>query len=360
MNYRHLILILVFIAMQHLVGAQMFNDNWQTQRTYKASRSYRVTINNKYGSVMVSTWNKDSVRISVTRGISEKSPERLKRLVESIDIRFRESQGQVMVETFVGSRHTTFIQDVKEAGNFSTAGPRTKIDYIIMVPAHVHLDITNKYGDVVLPDLTGHVKVDLSNGNIQGRDLSGLAEMNLAFGNAEFRSIRQGTFFLNFVNFSCNEAELLTMDSRSSEIKVKDVDHFKISSRRDRIALNNARFLEAETYFSNINCYNLEEYGSLKLTYGRLENLSLASSFKGCDIVSQTCDVYLGLVAPAPYSALIKANKLINLPDDLKSEMPDFRKVIDKEPVRFIFRRKMPEDKLKINISDGELKIDHR
>ena len=75
--------------------AQMFEDNWQTERTFRASRSFRVSINNKYGSVMVSTWDIDSVKISVTRRVSEKSADRLKRMVKSIDIRFREGRRQV-------------------------------------------------------------------------------------------------------------------------------------------------------------------------------------------------------------------------------------------------------------------------
>lgn len=348
------------MVINQLTIAQMYEDNWQTEKTFKATRSYSVTVNNKYGSVMVSTWNKDSVKISVFRKITERSAEKLKRLVESIDIRFREGQGQVWVESVIGSRHTTFIQDVKEAGNFSNARPSTKIDYQIMVPSDVHINITNKYGDVVLPSLSGHVKIDLSNGNLQARNLSGLAEMNLAFGNAEFGSIRQGNIFLNFENFVCDDSEFLTIDGRSSEIEVKDADHFKISSRRDRINLTNIKYLEAETYFSNVNCLNLQEYGKLKMTYGRLEKLSVAAGFKGLDVISQTCDVNLQFITPTPFTALIKANRTVVIPQELKAESSNYREIIAKQPVRFIYRKKMPDDKVKINILDGELKIDHR
>lgn len=360
MNYRTIILIWGFLVINQLTGAQMFEDKWETERTFKATRSYSVTVNNKYGSVMVSTWDKDSVKISVLRKITERSAEKLKRLVESIDISFREGQGQVWVESVLGSRHTTFIQDVKEAGNFSNARPSTEIDYQIMVPPDVHLEITNKYGDIVLPSLSGHVKIDLSNGNLQARNLSGLAEMNLAFGNAELGTIRQGNIFLNFVNFICEDSEFLTIDGRSSEIKVKDADHFKISSRRDRIYLANIKFLEAETYFSNLNCLNLQEYGKLKMTYGRLEKLCIAAGYKGLDIISQTCDVNLQFITPTPYSALIRANRTVDIPVELKTENSNYREIIAEQPVRFTFRKKMPDDKIKVNILDGELKIDHR
>lgn len=360
MNYKIYSLFFVFLIIQQWANAQMFEDNWQTERSFKATRTFIVSVNNKYGSVVVSTWDKDSVKISVSRHISEKSPERLKRMIESINIKFREGDGQLWAETVLGSKHTSFLQDVKEAGNYSSSTPNTRVDYKIIVPTYVHLDITNKYGDVVLPSLSGHVRISLSNGNIQGDNLSGLAELNSAFGDVEIKNIRQGTVMLNFVNFSCDKADLLNIEGRSSQIKIKDVNRLKISSRRDRIFVNNVKNIEADTYFSNINCESVKEFATLKLTYGTLEQLSMANTFLGCNIVSQTCDVNLRLVSPVAYSALIKSNKSLTVPPELRCLDADYKKTIASQPVRFVYKKEMSFDKLKINISDGDLKIDHR
>lgn len=359
MNYKIISVVWVFLFIHQWVNAQMYEDTWQTERTFKTSGTYVVSVNNKYGSVVVATWDKDSVKISVTRRVSEKSRERLKRMVESIDIRFREGTGQVWAETVVGSKHTTFIQDVKEAGNFSSATPRTRIDYKIMVPANVSVEITNKYGDVVLPSLSGNVKIDLANGNLQARDFKGLAEMNLAFGSAEIRSIQQGRVFLNFVNFVCDATEKLTLEGRSSEIRIREAGQLKINSRRDRLSLGSIGELEATTYFSNLSCQKLSGFVRLNLTYGRLEQLNIARDFKGCEIVSQTCDVNLQFMAPTAYSALIRSNKPIRVPGGLKSEVANYASVIKTAPVRFNYLKRMPADKIKVNISDGELIIEH-
>lgn len=359
MNYKITGVIWIFFLIHQWINAQMYEDTWQTERTFKASGTYVVSVNNKYGSVVVSTWEKDSVRISVIRRVSEKSRERLKRMVESIDIRFREGTGQVWAETVVGSKHTTFIQDVKEAGNFSSATPRTRIDYKIMVPANVSVEITNKYGDVVLPSLSGNAKIDLSNGNLQARDFKGLAEMNLAFGSAEIRSIKQGKVFLNFMNFVCDASDKLSLEGRSSEIRIKEAGQLKIDSRRDRLSLGQVKVLEATTYFSSLSCLNLKEFVRLDLTYGRLEQLTMDRDFKGCEIVSQTCDVNLRCVAPAAYSALIRSNKPIKVPGGVKSEVAGYESVIKTEPVRFNYLKRMPADKIKVNILDGELIIEH-
>lgn len=360
MNYKITGFVWVFLLIHQWVNAQMYEDTWQTERTFKTTATFVVSVNNKYGSVVVSTWDKDSIRISVTRRVSEKSKERLKRMVESIDIRFREGNGQVWAETVVGSKHTTFIQDVKEAGNFASATPRTRIDYKIMVPSYVNIEVTNKYGDVVLPSFSGNAKIDLSNGNLQARDFKGYTEMNLAFGSAEIRSIKQGRVFLNFMNFVCDASDKLTLEGRSSEIRIKEAGQLKIDSRRDRLSLGQVKELEATTYFSSLNCLNLKEFVRLNLTYGRLEQLTMARDFKGCEIVSQTCDVNLRLMTPVAYSALIQSGKTLNLPVGLKPESIDYKSLIHSEPMRFNYLKRMPADKIKVNISDGELKIEHQ
>ena len=39
----------------------------------------------------------------------------------------------------------------------------SRIEYAVTVPARTNISIVNKYGDVILPNLSGKVSVDLSN-----------------------------------------------------------------------------------------------------------------------------------------------------------------------------------------------------
>lgn len=342
--------------------AQSFEETRRIARTFKASESTLVEINNKYGSVMVSTWEKDSVKIEITRKISEKSEDRYQRLRENIDFQFTDLPNYISAITVLGSKHATLLQNVKEATNYLSASESgSEINYRVTLPAYTHLKITNKYGDVALPSLSGQTTVDLANGNFQARELDGPVILNLSFGNAQIRQIRQGTLTLNFVTLALGQIDNLTADSKSSTLRIDKAGTAKITSRRDQITLGSTTSLTLDGYFTKVTASPVTSSASLKMTYGELTQLSLTDGFKKCDIVSQSCDATVQLISPSAYNVLIKApHSPLVLPSDLKADVADYKKVIEVQPVKFIWQKRLSDDKLKINISDAELKIIHQ
>ncbi|WP_026473081.1 DUF4097 family beta strand repeat-containing protein [Alkaliflexus imshenetskii] len=340
------------------VDAQSYEDVWHTARSYKAVPSQMVSINNKYGSVVVVAWEQDSVRVEVTRKITERNQERMKRIRDNVNVEFDNSPRHLRVETVFGSRHSTLIRDIKEVANFSPSDTRTRVDYVVYVPANVRLNIENKYGDIVLPTLRGDVTIDLANGNLQGRDLTGKNKLTLAFGDVRLRNIREADISLNFVNFRCGETGTLRIDSRSSELEIGLVSNLEINSRRDRIQINKADVINGETYFSNLLLSQVNRTVELKLTFGELRRLVLANQFERCIIISQTCDVNIELTSPANYNALIRSLRgNLTLPATLVKARGTGTD--GNGPVKYIFNAEMPDNKLQIDISDAYLKINH-
>jgi hypothetical protein len=338
---------------------QRYEESWQTVRTFKTSPATTVTINNKYGNVKVHTWNNDSVRIEVSGRIADNNQERLKRARSNVDIQIGRNATGIHAETFFGSRHTTFIQGVREVANFSTES-RSKIDYNIYLPINSNLHIINKYGDIVLPTLSGKVTVDLSNGNIQGRDLSDNANLILAFGNARFRNMGNAEISLNFVDLRVEKTGNLDLTSRSSTIQIKTAGTIKLDSRRDKLTFDEVQSIEGSTYFSYLDCALVHETFQLTAQFGEITRVALSQGFKECILDARACNTNIKLVSPDSYTALIRATKgKIDLPAALLPTVPGSHHNIDKEPVSFYHRAKNSSTKLKLNILDGDLKIIH-
>jgi hypothetical protein len=361
MSYKKHITFLLLVALCQAVWGQSFEENRTYTRTFKVAPSAIVEINNKYGAVIVSTWDKDSVRIEATCHIAEKNEERFKKIKENIDFNFVAAPTHVLAETVFGSKHSTIIQNVKEVTNFlSATDARSRIDYKVYINKNNHLKITNKYGDVVLPSMAGNVTVDLSNGNLQARELSGSSTLNLAFGAAKIKLIQQGQVAVNFVDFTCEQGAKLTLDAKSSQVTIDQCDQLKFSSRRDQVTVGNVGSVTVESYFSKLKLLYVADAADLKLTYGELSTLGLGKSFKKCLILSQMCDVGLVLETPLPYNAMIKGVRAQTVfPAGLKTSTPNAEKAMELNPVKFVFEKTLPESKLNINISDAELKIEH-
>jgi hypothetical protein len=352
--------IIMSIGLCGELSAQMYEDTWHSVKTYKSRPGISVDINNKYGSVIVSTWDRDSVKIEVSRKIYERSGDRLNTLRDNINIDHKTTLNKITVETIFGSKHSSIVRDIREMANFSVSESRSRIDYNIYLPANANIKIVNKYGNIVLPTLNGTVEIDLSNGDFQARELNGDANITLAFGNAFVGTINNGTIALNFVDFTGSKMNSVSIEGRSSDIKINSANTINLNSRRDKVQITSANNIVADTYFSNLNFLKVEKTASLKLTYGELTNITLSNRIENCDIISQTCNVNLTLINPLPYKAMIKQNRgTINLPASLINEASSAQKRNNNEPTSYYFKRNDATNKININISDSELKINH-
>ncbi len=343
------------------LSAQMYEDTWQSVKTYKSRPGVNVEVNNKYGSVIVSTWERDSVKIEVTRKIYEKSRERLNTLRDNIEVEYRVLSNSISVETVFGSRHTSLVRDIREMANLSVSDSRSSIDYKIHLPANANIKIVNKYGNVVLPNLDGKVEIDLSNGDFQARDLNGDVHLTLAFGKALVRNLKKGVVSLNFVDFSAQDVETLSIEGRSSEIRINSANTLDLKSRRDKVEIATVGSLVADTYFSSLNFSKVDKRVSLKMTYGELSQMVFSAGFQQGDIISQTSDVNVTLLNPLPYRAKVKQTRgSISIPVGLTKQSVSLQNKKDNEPVSYFFKRNDAANKLNINISDAELKIIHQ
>ncbi|WP_157482369.1 hypothetical protein [Geofilum rubicundum] len=352
---------LLLVGFSGGMSAQMYEDTWQSVKTYPAQPGINLAVNNKYGSVLVTIWDRDSVKIEVTRKIFEKSRDRLNTLRDNIDIDYQVFSNGLSVETVFGSRHSSLVRDLREMANLSLSDSRSRIDYKIYLPAHANLKITNKYGNVVLPSMDGKVNVDLSNGDFQARDLNGEVNLTLAFGKAILGHLKKGVVSLNFVDFSGEHMEQLQLEGRSSEIKIQSVDVLDLTSRRDKVEVAKAGSVVADGYFSSLKFLEVERQASLKLTYGELTHMVLTHTIQQCDIVSQTCNVNLTLLNPLPYRARVRQTRgSISLPASVQKGETTSQMRNDLDFETFFFGRKDAANKFNINISDSELKINHQ
>ncbi len=355
-------MLIATIMITQWMASQIYEETSKLSHSYKATRTTMVDINNKYGSVIVSVWEKDSVKIEITRKISEKNRDRFEKIRDNIDFKFTDLPNYVGATTLLGEKHATIIQNVKEATNYLSASESgTEINYKVYLPGYITLKIVNKYGDIALPDLSGVITVDLSNGNFQSRNLSGVVNLNLAFGDAQIKQIKQGTVALNYQNINISQADKITINTKSSNLMMDKVTQCTLNSRRDVITFNWCQELTADCYFTKLSVNQLTSTGQVKMTYGEMTKLVLSREFKRFEMVGQSCDVQLSINQPQAYNAQIKAtSSTYTLPAGLNSTIGNYKTLITTQPVKFTYQKQLSEDKLKINISGGDLKINHQ
>ena len=164
--------------------AQTYSESQKITRTFLAGSETRLDLNNKYGTIPVIPWNKDSVRIDINLFIKSSSASKLEKLKRNVDFDFTDTKYYISASTVFGSRGGSFFSDLRDLGGTIIPSKNdVTIDYTVQVPPGMSVNITNKYGDIYIDDMLGNVSVNLSNGDIKANSLKGESNISLNFGN---------------------------------------------------------------------------------------------------------------------------------------------------------------------------------
>jgi hypothetical protein len=111
-----------------------------------------LTISNKFGEVRINDAGGDSVAVKVVIKINDSSEKRARDLLNKIHISIEKSGGMIAAETE--------IEDGFK-GNESLT-----IDYLVNIPKDRDLNISNKYGNVIVNELEAKGSFEISYGAI--------------------------------------------------------------------------------------------------------------------------------------------------------------------------------------------------
>jgi len=68
-------------------------------QSYKAEKDVTVDVSNKYGQVIINTWQKDSVKVEVEITAHGKNDDNVEKALKRIDLDFKQSGNFITLET---------------------------------------------------------------------------------------------------------------------------------------------------------------------------------------------------------------------------------------------------------------------
>jgi hypothetical protein len=182
--------------------------------TYNASGNDKLTINNQFGKVVVRTWSRSEVKVDIKIEVSSTIEEQAEEMFERIDVKHGKDGNTIYFKT-------TMNKDNRKQKQYTGSHSNSiNIDYEISMPANLTLDVENKFGKTILPDLNGKVDIEQQFGDLEAGRLSNPGKVVVKFGSASIEGVDGGTYDFQFVG---NRAEI---KDASGDIRVK-VQHCK-------------------------------------------------------------------------------------------------------------------------------------
>lgn len=288
-KYNYIVALLVAFSVS--IAATGQESNRRFSKSWPVNSVETLEINNKYGLVQIS--DKGGSQITIEVVVTAEGPaSRANAVLDDITVNFSQSGSKAIAET-------------KLASNFKSRG-KFSIDYTVNVPAGKNLTVTNKFGNVVLQNLTGRGIFDIGYGNLTGGRLSGPGpdgiSLKLAYGKADVESMDDANINLSYSQLYMKSAENIQLDSKYSTFNCERMNSLRVSSRYDTFNFGKIIQLEGESRFTNYRVEAIEKRLKLETGYGNVRVNHIPAGFDLIEINNSYAVVALGIESNASYN----------------------------------------------------------
>lgn len=277
------IVLLVFSTM--IVSAAKGDYTRNIRKAYPKNAVTALKVSNKFGEVKINDMGGDSVTIKVVITIDNPSGNRAKELMDMISIDFEKTGGLVSVET-------------KIEDNFRSKQSFT-IDYLINIPKDRDLDITNRYGNVIINELEAKGTFNVSYGNLTAGKLKSRSgnpvSIAVSYGRADIETINDANMEFKYSKLYGGDIDKLALDSKYSEVNLHKTKNLTLESKYDGINIDEVDNLKSVSKYTNYKIGLLNENFDLDTGYGSVRISKVAAKFDKIRIVNSYGGINIGL-----------------------------------------------------------------
>lgn len=286
-------------------------ENWKDYSkveniTHEIGANGKVNIENKYGTITVSTWDKETASIEATITVSAPNEAKADEVFERIDVDFITGSDYL--------KAVTEREEIRRGGwqqwlpwnwdysrGYHNDDLSYKVNYLVQVPATTKLHIINKHGNIVLPDMKEDAVIELGYGDLTAANIEGDVDLHLKHGNAIFVGIDNLNATIRYAKLKLENANDIDLESRYSKISIEQADELKTSSRYDKYSIGSLQKLDNEgryddyevaeakdaditTKYSDFTFGKILEELEAEMSYGKLTVNQLLPGFDRIDL----------------------------------------------------------------------------
>ena len=288
------ILWMLIAGLLPLTGFSQFNESREYNRKFSVLPDTRIEITNKYGNLVVNTWEKDSAVFKIQVNVEEKKLSRLEKTMEGIDFDFTESSHFLVVRTLVNQSKGVLEKELlKFKESLLQDDGSVEINYTIWLPASCDLIMENKFGNIFMSDFSGNCEIDLSNGNLKAHNLNGKSTINLNFADATINNMESARLVTNYSDVEIESAKQLHIDSKQSSFEMMKASELNITSRRDKFRVREAELVDAEGSFTSFRISKLLDRVNIRADYGDIDIEKIVPDFSLIFVEARNTDINL-------------------------------------------------------------------
>lgn len=331
--YKKPLLVITLVLFAFSVQAQQ-KVSKKISKDFTMAYKGKLRLDNKYGDVTITGWDKNKISIIVDITVIHKKKENAENLLKRISAQIKDQNGVTNITSVIAEKSSGFFAkyfSLPDAFDFDRSN--VQIDYAIHLPVNAKLDITNKFGDIFIEDWHGKLKVDLQHGDMRVNEDLNNADINIRYGNANVKAIDYASIHLKNSEIEIAGAKDLNINSSGSRIKVGQCTTLEIYSSKDVINIENTGTLLGILKYSDMRLNGLSKSMDLNLKIADLTVYEIQNPQVQINLNQVSSEIILHISSFAFKFDAVLEQGLLRLPksfDNVASKMLDKAKRIRK------------------------------
>lgn len=279
-------------------------------------------ISNKYGKILVHTWDKSQVKAVIVVTGFGKSNDEAQSIANMVEVDMENNGGEITFRTHYNP---------SSSGNkwFSFSGKKdskdyVNIDYELFVPEKMEkMTMDNNFGDIMADVLPFPTIINLNYGNLDIKEVGSLT-INMTYCD-KVRIGKATELHLNATYSKIKSDEIGSMVARSNytEYTIGKINSLDAACNYDDYGIMKAGTVKVQSTYTDFRINELQTSVDGRLTYGDFLTKSILPGFKGATLRLTYSDVKLGL------STSVQAQIKLNLRyGDLHTGEQNFKNVV--------------------------------
>jgi hypothetical protein len=297
-SYKPGILLLIsLLLVSFTVTAEEVTKEFHKE--YTAGANTTLDINNRYGDVVIESWDQNRVVIDVKVTVEVPNKEKAEKLLSYIEVRFSEGQNLISAKTV--------IDDKFSFSGWGGGSKRFSIDYKIKMPAETALTLVNKYGNTDIDELHGLLNIDIRYGNLSAGKLTRgntkpLSKINIAYGKGTIDETGWLDLYIRYCgSMDITKSQALLLDSKYSKLFLGDASSLVGESKYDNIRINNINNLVLDNGYTEVNIGSLAKKLDYTGSYGSFSVERVPAGFESLEVDTRYMGIKLGIAESANY-----------------------------------------------------------
>jgi hypothetical protein len=163
-------------------------------KSYDVTADDRLSIDNQFGNVVVSTWDKEQITVDIEISARASTDERAQDIMNKIGVHDSRDGHEIRFKTDVDEIHNGNGKNKHNEENDRSF----YIDYIIHMPTANRLSIENSFGKTEVPAFKGLVSLTSKFGSLNAGKLDNVDQIDVEFGKAYLTGLNNGKVAFKF------------------------------------------------------------------------------------------------------------------------------------------------------------------